>query len=124
VARLAEWMKNAFAVAPPGAEPTAEQREVADKVCREIVRRRLTTPALMALEMSRPMNYIGAQAMHFFQPIMSAIFDTRGYETFAAFLENRTSIEYLARRIEALEAECETRQAGREATTDDSPGAA
>ena len=42
-----QWLKGAFAVDPPGpAEPTERQLQVVDKVCREVARRRLTTPAL------------------------------------------------------------------------------
>lgn len=111
--RAGGWFRNAFAVdSPDNAEPTEAQREVADRVCGEVVRRRLSTPAIMFLEMSRPMNYVGAQAMHFFQPIVAAIFDPAGFEVFAGFLENRSSIDYLVRTIERLEAECDTREAG------------
>jgi len=101
-----KWLKHAFAVDPPGpAEPTEEQRAAVDKICREIVRRHLTTPALLFLEMSRPLNYIGSQTMHFFQPLIGVLTDSKGPEHFALFLEKRGSIEYICRRIEDLEAE-------------------
>jgi len=100
------WLKHAFAVEPPGpAEPTPPQAEVAEKLCAEIVRRHLTTPALTFLEMSRPLNFIGAQAMHFFAPLVEALTDAEGHRHFAAFLEQRGSIDYLCRRIEELEAD-------------------
>ena len=42
------WLKHAFAVDPPGpAEPTDAQRVPVDKICREIVPRHMTTPALL-----------------------------------------------------------------------------
>lgn len=100
------WLKHAFAVEPDGpAEPTGSEREIAERVCREVVRRRMATPALMFLEISRPLNYLGSQAMHFFAPIVTALVEKDGYRTFAAFLERRGSIDYLCRQIEALEAE-------------------
>jgi hypothetical protein len=97
--------KHAFALDEPDAQPTDAQKEVVDKVCREVVRRGLATPALVSLEVFRPMNYLGAQAMHFFQPIVSVILDGDGYQIMSEFLEKRSSIDYLRRRIEDLESE-------------------
>jgi hypothetical protein len=98
------WLRHAFEVEPPGAaEPTEAQAKVIDAVCRQIVRRRLVTPATLMLEMSRPLNYVSAQAMHFFQPILAVVTDTDGYDQFAAFLERRGSIEHFIRRLEELE---------------------
>lgn len=110
--RMSDALRRAFAIDPPGpVEPTAEQSPVVDRLCREIVRRHLTTPALLFLEMSRPLNYVGAQAMHFFAPIATVIFDQASYRHFSEFLEHRGSIEYLCRRIEKLEQEAMTREA-------------
>lgn len=100
------WLAHAFAVEPEGpAEPTDAERPVVERVCRTIVRRRMTTPALMLLEMARPLNYLGAQTLHFFGPVATAVVDREGYRHFAAFLERRGSVDYLCRQIEALEAE-------------------
>jgi hypothetical protein len=102
---LVTWLKHAFAVDPPGpAEPTERQREIIDQLCREVVRRGMTTPALMALEMSRPLNYLGAQALVFLRPFIAAVTDADGHRHLAEFLEHRGSVEYLCRRIEELEA--------------------
>ena len=103
------WLKNAFAVDPSGpVEPTAPQRIVVDRVCAEITRRRLTSPALLFLETCRPLNYVGAQAMQFFQPIVSlAIGSREGYRHFAEFLEQRGSVDYLCQRLEEAETERE-----------------
>ncbi len=101
-----EWLKHAFAVEHPGPfEPTEAQRPVVERVCGEVVRRGLTTPAIMALEMSRPLNFVGSQALHFFSPLISALTDAQGHKQFAEFLEHRGSIEYLCRRMEQLDAE-------------------
>ncbi|MBL1217624.1 MAG: hypothetical protein D8M59_09025 [Planctomycetes bacterium] len=117
MAKKKDWLKHAFAVDPPGAaEPTAEQQGPVDRVCREVVKRHMTTPALLALEALQPMNFVGSQAMHFFHPFVSVFTDTDGYRHFAAFLERRGSVEYLCRRIEEMEAECETTE-----TPDESP---
>lgn len=103
---LLDAFKHAFAVesADP-IEPTDEQRPVVERLCREIVRRRLSVPALLALEMSRPLGYLAAQAIHFLTPLIATVTDAEGHKHLAAFLERRQSVEYLCTRIEALEAE-------------------
>jgi hypothetical protein len=97
-------VKHAFALDPPGsAEPTEREKQVVDRVCEETVRRGLATPALVFLEIFRPLNYVGSQALHFFRPIVTVILDGDGYQRFAEFLERRGSIDYLRERIENLE---------------------
>ncbi|MBX3438735.1 MAG: hypothetical protein KF861_14670 [Planctomycetaceae bacterium] len=99
-----KWLKHAFAVdaaAPRG--PTAEQSAVIDRLCREIVRRRLTTPAVIYLEMSRPLGFVAAQALHFFTPLISALTDSEGHRHFAEFLESRHAIDFLLDRLHAIE---------------------
>jgi hypothetical protein len=98
-------------VEPSGpAEPTHDQQEAVDWFCRQVAKRHLTTPGLITLEMSRPLNFIASQAMHFFAPGVWAVTQPRTYEQykrFAEFLEHRGAIEYLERRIEHFEAEFE-----------------
>ncbi len=94
-------LKNAFAVEKPGpAEPNDRQRELVDKVCKAVARRQMVMPALMGLEMSRPLNFVAAQVMHFFGPIVSVVLDGPSIAEFASFLEQRGSVEYLCRRLE------------------------
>ena len=99
-----EKWKHAFALGDKELpEPTAEQLARIDRLCRAIHQRRLTPPALMFLEMSRPLNYLGAQAMHFFEPVATAVFSRDEYQELARFLERRDAIDVIARRLEAFE---------------------
>ena len=108
-----QWLRHAFAIDPPGpAQPDPAERILVDKICSEVVRRRLTTPALLLLEMSRPLNYVSAQFLHFLQPFLSVLGNTADADRFARFLERRGSIEYIADRIEALDAEGRSRPSG------------
>jgi hypothetical protein len=101
-----QWLRHAFAVDPPGpAEPTAAQHAIAERLVREIVRRRMSTPALLFLEACRPLNMLGAQALHFLQPLISAVADGDAPRHFAEFLERRGSVDWLCRRIEEIESE-------------------
>jgi hypothetical protein len=100
---MRDWLKHAFAVNTETAPPGDDQMQMVDRLAREVVRRRLARPAILFLEMSQPLNYLGAQAMHFFSPFLTAVFDARGCEAFAKFLERRDAIELLCQRIEQLE---------------------
>ena len=67
-------IKHAFAVDPPGpAEPTPEQKRAVDFLCEAIVRRHLTVAAITMLEMSRPLNFLFASAMHVAEPAASVL---------------------------------------------------
>jgi hypothetical protein len=127
VSSVKQKLKHAFAVDPPGpARPTAEQQEVVDAFCRWVARRHLTTPGLVLLEMSRPINWIMAQAGHFISPGVWAVTPEQTharYKAFVSFLEHRGSIEHLARRIEHFEHEYEKleRQRSGQVTPSDPP---
>lgn len=110
------WLKHAFAVETSPAEPTAAERDVMDRLCREIVRRQLTTPALAFLEMSRPLGYLGAQALHYFAPVISALATTADHQHLATLLERRDALDRICRRLEELSA-----STGDSARTTDAP---
>jgi hypothetical protein len=95
-----EQLKHAFAVDKGPCEPNDRQVEMVDKVCQAVARRGMVVPALMAVEMGRPLNFVASQAMHFFRPIVSVILDGPSIDEFAMFLEQRGSIEYLCQRLE------------------------
>ncbi len=98
------WLKHAFAVDAGPIDPTPEQIEMVDRLAREVVRRGMTVPALAFLEMTQPLNFVAAQALHFFQPLLSAVFDTRKQQQFAEFLEHRGAVDFICRAIEQMTA--------------------
>ncbi|MBC8202946.1 MAG: hypothetical protein H8E91_03870 [Planctomycetes bacterium] len=85
--------------------PTEVQKNAIDKLCRGIIRRGLTTPAIIGVEMGRPLNYIGSQTMHFFTPLIAAFVPTDSWKAMAEFLEHRGSVDWIRNRIEELEQE-------------------
>ena len=103
------WLKHAFAVDPPGpAEPTPEQQVPVDWLAKQVTKRHLTTPGLLAIEMCRPMNWLISQGMVFTEPAVWAVAPKKfheHYKNLASFTEQRGSFEYLCRRIEHFEAE-------------------
>ena len=96
-----EWLKHAFAI-ERDFSPTDEELALAERLCREIIRREMAVPALAFLEMSRPLNSLGAQALHFFTPVLSAVFDAGQCKRMAEFLDRRGSIDWLCKRLEEL----------------------
>lgn len=111
---MSDWLRHAFDLGPAQAVvPTDVQRAVVDRLAVEVVRRRLTTPVLLALEACSPLNFVSAQALHYFQPLIASFADVRAYDEFARFVEQRGSVDYIRDRVEALERECEVKEQSR-----------
>jgi len=94
-------------VEPPEPERPAlpeEEAAVIEKVAQQVVKRGMTVPAIIFFESVKPMNFIGSQAMVFFEPIVQGLFEFKDYTTFRQALEKRTTLEILIQRIEALDA--------------------
>ncbi len=86
------------------AEITAEKRETLDRLAEKVIERRLAAPAILFLESSKPLSFLGNQTMVFFQPIVQTIFNFKTYDDIMDLLEDRENIEYLLKKIEELEA--------------------
>ena len=79
----------------------AEQRALLEKVATWIVRRGLTTPAILFLETGKPLNFLGSQLLIAFSPFIQAIFKGNEYQKFALILEKDANVELLIELIEA-----------------------
>lgn len=83
-------------------EPLTEQeRRLLERIAAAIVRRRLETPALFILESAKPLNYLGSQAMAFFEPVVRGLFAATDYGRVRRILERRQSVEFLLQEIES-----------------------
>ncbi len=104
--RMRDFLRNAFALGDgKPCEPSPEDRAMLERLAAEVARRRMTGPALAFLEMSRPLNAIGAAAIHFFTPLASMLANPDAAKRFAEFLEQRGSIDVLCELLEAAEKE-------------------
>jgi hypothetical protein len=74
---------------------------LADKV----VKRGLSVPTIFFLESSKPLSYIGSQAMVFFGPFVRILFESPNYYRYSEMLEERSNVELLLQMIEEREAE-------------------
>ncbi len=81
-----------------------DERALLDKVAKKVVEWKMAVPAIMTLESVKPLNFIGAQAMIFFEPIVQSLLNLKDYDTFRGMLERRESVEALLLRIEHFDA--------------------
>jgi hypothetical protein len=88
----------------------AEEDAVLEKVARKVVQWRMAVPAILFIESVKPLNYIGSQAMVFFEPIVQTIFNFRDYEIFQKALERRENMENLLQKIEKYDADLYDRE--------------
>ncbi|MEZ6065852.1 MAG: hypothetical protein R3B90_09135 [Planctomycetaceae bacterium] len=58
-----QWLRHAFAVNEEAPELTSEEANELESLATQVVRRGMATPAVTFLEMSRPLNYLGAQVL-------------------------------------------------------------
>ncbi len=63
----------------------------------------LAAPAIFFLESSKPLSFIGSQALVFLEPFVKSILNVASYDRFVALLEDRRNIEKLIVRIEDLD---------------------
>ena len=100
------FWKDAFAMErAEDFAPTERERELIAAVAARICRHGLAMPAILFLETSRPLNFVGSQALAFFEPLIRGMFDWPSYTEFARLLERRGSIEAIIRSIEETESE-------------------
>ncbi|OGC96324.1 MAG: hypothetical protein A2W25_08370 [candidate division Zixibacteria bacterium RBG_16_53_22] len=83
---------------------TPEEQELMRKLAQKVVDWQMTVPAILFLESTKPLSYIGTQVMVFFEPFVSAIFDVKDYNLFRQMMENRDNVERLLQKIEELDA--------------------
>lgn len=76
---------------------------IIEGVARRVVNMRLSAPAVLFLEMHKPLTFLASQAMTFVSPVFAAFFGFERMNEVAAFLRNRENIEALVERIEELE---------------------
>ena len=91
---------------PPRPEDMAEPDfTLLVSLAKKVVKRRLAVPAIFFLESSKPLNYVGSQAMVFFGPLVRILFESPNYYRYTELLEDRRTIELLLLMIEEFESE-------------------
>jgi hypothetical protein len=118
-----QWVRDAFSMEPDHRALTEDEVALLDRIAEFVVRRGLITPALLLLESVKPLNYVGSQAMAFFEPVVRTLFTGSDYSRLQKILERRESLEVLMQRIEKADAEREARREARRAPREGEPEA-
>ncbi len=110
-----EWFKSRkpAETAPLDAEALAQKEaetEIMRRLAAKVVEWQMTVPAILFLESVKPLNYIGAQAMVFFEPFVQTLFNLKDYDTLRIMMEKRENVELLLLKIEELDAEALRKQ--------------
>lgn len=74
-----------------------------DKIARRINRHGMTIPAIMFLEMHKPLAGVGGAMIQFVAPGLDWVFGEDNTEDFATLLSDREQVERLISRIEELD---------------------
>ena len=87
------------------AELPAERRdELIDQVARFVDRRGLHVPAILFLEMHKPLTYIASQSLVLGSGFLAPFFGPQNVQQVAKLFEKRENVERLIRRIEDIQA--------------------
>lgn len=81
-----------------------ETDRLLDKAADEIRKRRLETPAIMALELHKPLANLGANALVVFAPFAVPFFGYDGVHDVSRLLKDRANVERLIQRLESPQA--------------------
>ncbi|MBI5806702.1 hypothetical protein HZA73_11780 [candidate division TA06 bacterium] len=94
-----------------GQMPSPErQKELLAKIADQIVKRKMTTPAILFFESVKPLSFVGSQALVFLQPIIQAFLNRREYDEIVLMMEERENVEKLLLEIENQEAQWQQRE--------------
>lgn len=77
--------------------------DLIEKIAKKVVEWRLTAPAIVILESSKPISFVASQVLVFFDPIVKSFFNISDYERFYMMIEDRENLERLILAIEAEE---------------------
>jgi len=82
--------------------PEEDLAKLVDDFARAIVRRGLEAPAIMFLEMNKPLSYIAGQGVIVATPLIAPLVGADRMGRFSRFLQSPDNIERLIQRIEEL----------------------
>jgi len=79
-----------------------ERDRLLDRAAREVVRRRLEVPTILALELHRPLAFLSSQALVVFTPLLAPALGLETLQKLSHLLEERGNLDRLIDRIEEL----------------------
>ena len=79
-----------------------DRDKLIDELARKIVERGLETPAILFLEMHKPVAFLAGQSLLVASPFLAPIFGMEGVQRYSSLLSSQENVEFLIRRIEDL----------------------
>ncbi|KAF0196799.1 MAG: Uncharacterized protein FD169_778 [Bacillota bacterium] len=77
--------------------------EILLAIAKKVEKYNLITPAILFLQMSKPLSFVGSQAVLFSAPIAGAFIDERLIEDFGQIMADRENVERLLTLLEDRE---------------------
>lgn len=96
-----------FGQVPEIDEPLSddERNAMIDEIAQKVVDKGMETPAVLFLEMNKPVSVIAGQSILAASPFLIPIFGAAGVRKYSQLLNNRDNVELLIERIEDLSIE-------------------
>ena len=85
--------------------PDEERDAVIEKISRKTVEHRMATPAILFLEMHKPVSFFASQSLVILSPFTAPFVGMDNVQVASKLLEKRENVEKLIQRIEELSAE-------------------
>ncbi len=98
---LKEYFSHAFYVSDGRDELTNEDHLLLKKITQFVIKRGLTTPAIMLLETFGPLNFVSSSVMSFFKPTLGTLLKRYEYDRLMVILEKRCVATLLVEMIES-----------------------
>lgn len=77
-----------------------QSEQLVEHLSQQIGRWRLTLPAIVFLQVTRPLSFIASQALLLCQPLISAFYDAPEIAGYADLLADRANVDRLVTRLE------------------------
>ena len=98
--RICDGFRHAFAL--PKDEPlTSTQTALLDRVAAMIVKRGMQSPAILAIESSRPLGGLAANSMHVIAPFLSGVLSDEEQKAIANLFQHPRAADELIERLNA-----------------------
>ena len=82
---------------------TPEERDkLINELAQKVVDKRMETPAIMFLEMHKPVTFLASQSILVASPFLVPLFGAEGVEKYARLFSSVDNVELLIERIEEL----------------------
>jgi hypothetical protein len=80
-----------------------QSEQLIEHLTEQISRWRLTMPAILLLQVTRPLSFIASQGLLLCQPLLGFVYDAPRVADYAELLADRASMDRLVRRLEEEE---------------------